>query len=157
MSSIDIAKLHSLFRDCSAPIANGAERTFLFAIYDVRAQRYAPPTPAYNPYIIIRSIAQVIRQNSNAPLALYPDDFILYCVGSYNEVTGLVGRLDHVSLLDTSPPQVGPSALRLGSIRDLIMFIEPSEVLDFMRSALAHSEPVSSPDINPQPSFSDVS
>lgn len=131
-NDIDADYLHRLMRHFSAPISGGSENVLLFALFDKTAQRFAPPTPAYNPYIVVRSVAQIISSTPSSPIALYPDDFVLHCIGSYNEVTGVISAF--------SPPFSGSNPTRIGSVRELITLITPADLIDFMRSAVSHSD-----------------
>lgn len=120
----------SQLRRYTVDLVGGLENSFIFAIYDRLAQRFAPPTTAYSGFIIIRELAAMIKRNPNLPIATNPDDFSLVCIGRYNELTGVISGRD----------EDDPISGRIGTIRDLLEVVKPADVTDFLRSALSHAE-----------------
>ena len=100
-------------------IADGADCQILFAVYDLRSGQYAPPTPSYSALVIARGLAEVVRGNPSSPVALYPGDFILYCVGRYNTTTGFV---------------TGADSACIGSVRDIVELTTPDDLAAFLNS-----------------------
>lgn len=63
----------------------------LYSIFDVKASKYGPIISFENDNTAIRSFMEMlISGDKNSLLALYPTDYLLYCVGSFDQDTGLV-------------------------------------------------------------------
>lgn len=66
----------------------------LYSIFDVKASKYGPIISFQNDNTAIRSFMEMlISGDKNSLLALYPTDYLLYCVGSFDQDTGLVTSL----------------------------------------------------------------
>lgn len=63
----------------------------LYSIFDTKANKYGPIISFENDNTAIRSFMEMlISGDKNSMLALYPTDYLLFCVGSFNQDTGLV-------------------------------------------------------------------
>lgn len=63
----------------------------IYAIYDVKSGMYGPAMTFVNDATAIRSFQEMLTsQDQNSLLSLYPADYILFCVGEYNQETGLI-------------------------------------------------------------------
>lgn len=60
----------------------------LYSIYDVKASSYAPPFVAANEADASRQIAMALMASPSIPPSMYPEDFYLVYLGSWDEVTG---------------------------------------------------------------------
>lgn len=72
----------------------------LCSIYDKKAQVYGDITCVSREIDIMRSIQQL--SGSEATLALYPDDFTLYRLGTFDDDTGRLAITDPVSICEIS-------------------------------------------------------
>lgn len=71
---------------------------YIFTIYDNVAQIFEPPFTEKNKGTAIRRIQDLINNNPNSPYSKFPDNFVLYHIGYYdNTVAGI---------LDLEPEQV---------------------------------------------------
>ena len=71
---------------------------YIFSIYDNVAQIFEPPFTEKNKGTAIRRIQDLIQNNVNSPYAKFPDNFVLFHIGYYdNSVAGI---------LDLEPEQV---------------------------------------------------
>lgn len=118
-------------RRYTVDIVGGAHTSMLFAFFDKKVMRYAPPVAAFSPFIILREAANLIANNPNSPLATNPGDFVLYCVGRYHEVTGQIS--DELVRAD-------PLKGQIGTLEDLIFHVAPPDVTEFLRAAVSHVE-----------------
>lgn len=65
--------------------------TRIYAIYDVKSGMYGPAMTFANDGTAIRSFQEMlISKDPNSLLSLYPSDYILFCLGLYNQETGLL-------------------------------------------------------------------
>ena len=71
---------------------------YIFSIYDNVAQVFEPPFTEKNKGTAIRRIQDLIQNTVNSPYAKFPDNFVLFHIGYYdNSVAGI---------LDLEPEQV---------------------------------------------------
>ena len=71
---------------------------YIFSIYDNVAQVFEPPFTEKNKGTAIRRIQDLMQSNANSPYAKFPDNFVLFHIGYYdNSVAGI---------LDLEPEQV---------------------------------------------------
>lgn len=66
----------------------------LFAIYDSGARFFGPPLMSPNLTMFKRSLDLHLRDNPQAPMFEYPDDFIVYDLGMIDEETGAIEPRD---------------------------------------------------------------
>tara|TARA_Y100001968_G_scaffold310220_1_gene330928 strand:+ start:98 stop:403 length:306 start_codon:yes stop_codon:yes gene_type:complete len=71
---------------------------YIFSIYDNVAQIFEPPFTEKNKGTAIRRIQDLIQNNTQSPYSKFPDNFVLYHIGYFdNSVAGI---------LDLEPEQV---------------------------------------------------
>lgn len=56
----------------------------LYTMYDRVAEEYGPPWAARNDAVAVRQFMSGMKDNP------FPDDFWLYCIGSYDSNTGVI-------------------------------------------------------------------
>lgn len=61
---------------------------YIYSIYDAKAGYYAPPFVAINEQDAMRQIAMALMASPTIPPAMYPEDFYLYQIAKWQEVTG---------------------------------------------------------------------
>lgn len=69
-----------------------------YSIYDRKALVYSPPFYAVNHGAAIRMVTDAVA-DPNTSLARHPADYVLYCVGAWDDAKGrlhAVDPLDHV-------------------------------------------------------------
>ena len=59
----------------------------IFSIYDEKAEVYNTPFFQGTVGMALRSFQELVRDNESM-LFKYPEDYILYCIGEYDEKTG---------------------------------------------------------------------
>lgn len=65
--------------------------TRVYAIYDVKTGMYGPVMTFANDGTAIRSFQEmIIASKGESLLALYPSDYILFCLGIYNQELGKI-------------------------------------------------------------------
>lgn len=62
----------------------------LYAIYDVKSGSYTPPFVAANEHDAARQMAMAIMSSPTIPPAIYPEDFYLVQLGSWDDVSGVI-------------------------------------------------------------------
>lgn len=68
--------------------------TNLYSIFDTKANKYGPIISFENDNTAIRSFMEMlISGDRNSLLALYPTDYLLFCVGTYDQDTGIVNSI----------------------------------------------------------------
>lgn len=66
----------------------------IYSIYDVKAGMYGPAMSFVNDATAIRAFQEMICSgDNNSLLALYPADYILFCIGTYDQSAGLLTAL----------------------------------------------------------------
>lgn len=61
----------------------------MFSIFDVKAKAFGVPFFAFNAALAQRSVAAAVRAGEST-LAKFPEDFVLYEVGVFDDATGAV-------------------------------------------------------------------
>lgn len=64
-----------------------------FSIFDVKADAYMTPFFQPNKYMAIRDFTSLVRQNER--IRDYPEDFILYHVGTWDALAGCLSPKEH--------------------------------------------------------------
>jgi len=63
----------------------------LFSLHDMKARQWLPPALIDSEANAIRTLSDVInKSNPESNLAKYPEDFTLYCIGIWDQQTGLI-------------------------------------------------------------------
>ena len=62
----------------------------IYSIFDVKAQTYGTPFTCINDALAARVIAQLVQFSGNPDYQRYPEDFSVFCIGSFVDDTGLV-------------------------------------------------------------------
>ncbi|AZL82848.1 nonstructural protein [Apis mellifera associated microvirus 9] len=76
-----------------------SQRFSVFAVYDVKAGSYHPPFYQINKGLAMRSFSDLVA-NPQSTLYRHPQDFALYELGTFDDVTGKFDVLDtplHIS------------------------------------------------------------
>lgn len=60
---------------------------FLFSVYDSKAGVFSNPFTSVNKFTAIRDFQNAVN-DANSAISQYPDDYILYEVGSFDDSTG---------------------------------------------------------------------
>jgi len=58
-----------------------------FAVFDSKAEAYLRPFFAETQGLALRSFVDAI-QDPNSPMGKHPEDYTLFCIGSYHQGTG---------------------------------------------------------------------
>ena len=61
----------------------------IYTIHDVKAQNYGKPFYAFNDDVARRSFEQEVN-NPESTLNRAPEDYTLFCIGSFDDSTGLI-------------------------------------------------------------------
>ncbi len=69
-------------------MVNGA-----YAIYDLKAKAYALPFFAINAAVALRQFGSLCNQPESS-VSKYPEDYILFEIGEFDDVKGLLSGLD---------------------------------------------------------------
>lgn len=83
----------------------------LISVYDKKASVYQPPMSFPNLATAMRSYSMVQRQSPNSPLAQFPEDFDLYAVGNFDQLSGEIQVvhppqfLEHMTVFIQQQPQ----------------------------------------------------
>lgn len=80
--------------------------TLLISVFDKKASEYEPPMAFPNLAQVLRAYSTMFVKNPEAQKVQFCDDFDLYLVGEFEEVTGAV--------TPTHPPQFLESMANLG-------------------------------------------
>lgn len=62
----------------------------MYSFYDEKACFFLPPVVIENFASLSRSLRSAASENMDAPFVRYPSDFVIYEVGSFDELTGVV-------------------------------------------------------------------
>lgn len=84
-----------------------------YSLYDVKALIYSPPFFSMNDAVAKRNVADTVA-DPNTSLGRHPADYILYCVGEFDDQTGFLTRHDpriHVADVVSLVPPPAPAPL----------------------------------------------
>lgn len=63
----------------------------LYSVKDLKSARFGNPFSSFNDEVAIRDFTTLCKdKNPNNLCGIYPEDFDLYCVGSFDEDTGAI-------------------------------------------------------------------
>lgn len=62
----------------------------LYSIYDKKGEFFAPPFIAQNEFDAERQVVAALIASPTIPPAQFPEDFYLYQLGDWDEVTGVI-------------------------------------------------------------------
>lgn len=66
----------------------------IYSIYDVKSGMYGPAMTFVNDSTAIRSFQELLTSgDKNSLLAMYPADYILFCLGVYDQQSGIIQSL----------------------------------------------------------------
>lgn len=72
-------------------------KLLMFSLYDTKASFFSPPWFAHHRGIAIRSVMD-LSQDLNTTVARYPNDYVLYELGEWDDQTGVATPLAPTSL-----------------------------------------------------------
>lgn len=64
-----------------------------FSLLDEKAGTFSPPVFYMTPGLVVRAISDMISEGKS-PIAKHAEDYVLYEVGAFDEVTGKLSVLD---------------------------------------------------------------
>lgn len=80
-----------------------------YSLHDNKALNYSPPFFQHNNALAVRMLTDLVADTGTAP-GRHPNDFRMYCVGTYDDATGVftpIAPIEHVmdavSVLPPSP------------------------------------------------------
>jgi len=62
----------------------------MFSVQDLKLGAFSPPFSASNEATAVRTVSDMLSANPRHPFALHPGDYVLYEVGQFDELTGMV-------------------------------------------------------------------
>lgn len=65
-----------------------------YALRDSKAEYYNAPALAMNQYEATRGLQQMLQQQKESQIAMFPHDFDLYELGEFDEQTGKIAAYD---------------------------------------------------------------
>lgn len=72
------------------------KRLRMFCLFDTKAQAFAPPFCTPRVELAVRSLIQMLDAG-DSQLAKFPEDFVLYEVGVFDDTTGVVESVPPVN------------------------------------------------------------
>lgn len=69
------------------------EITNLYTILDVKANLYSPPISFKDTQVFSQYLEVLVNTHGTGHYHLYPEDFVGYCIGTFNEQTGQIQLL----------------------------------------------------------------
>lgn len=79
-----------------------AQLVNLYSIYDVKAQNYGNIFSARTDGLAIRVFSQIISFSGNGDYARFPEDFALYRLGTFDDISGAVCADQHPTLISSA-------------------------------------------------------
>lgn len=71
----------------------------IYSIYDRKAQAFNTPMFMQNDPVAIRSVQNALRTPDHQ-FGFSPEDYVLYCIGYYNEQTGVIEAIEPTAIAD---------------------------------------------------------
>lgn len=65
----------------------------MYSIYDVKTQIYQVPFPAHNDGDAVRRMSDEVNLK-DSQISRHPEDFLLYCVGQFDDNNGRLKEID---------------------------------------------------------------
>lgn len=72
---------------------------YLYSVKDLKSGIYAAPFVSENNETATRALQTTLFTSSDSLLKLYPDDYVLYNIGSFNNETGIILDSEHVRVV----------------------------------------------------------
>lgn len=69
-------------------------RLLAFSIRDAKAEAFMRPFFASTRGLAIRAFVDLVNSGNGEPVAKHPDDFALFCIGEFDELTGELVKLE---------------------------------------------------------------
>ena len=73
----------------------------IYAVHDIKADAFGSPIHQVNDEVAVRCLAAVARDKESS-IGQNPEDFNLYCLGSFDNASGAIGGLDKPRLVCTA-------------------------------------------------------
>lgn len=64
--------------------------TYLYVIADVKANIYSPPVTFQSSEAFQQYLSVLVNTHGNGHYHLYPEDYVAYCIGEYDDETGTI-------------------------------------------------------------------
>lgn len=68
----------------------------LLSVFDKKARAFFRPFTSATPATASRELVASLQADAKHPLALYPDDYIVYVIANFDETTGVVSPCEHM-------------------------------------------------------------
>lgn len=62
----------------------------IFSVYDQKAEKYGPLQLVDSPAVFTRDFHDYIRREPTSVVAEHPEDFTVYCLGSFDDQSGVI-------------------------------------------------------------------
>ena len=72
----------------------------VYAMYDVKANFYHPPIVLANDEVLKRAIISQYKDSDNQ-VSQFPEDFKIYCIGDYDDNSGVIKPLSPIRHVTT--------------------------------------------------------
>lgn len=73
----------------------------VFSVKDLKAAAFAPPFFMHRMEVAVRAFRDALRDPSH-PMAQHPEDYVLYCLGEFDDNTGALLGIDEPILVSTA-------------------------------------------------------
>lgn len=73
----------------------------VFSVKDAKAAAYAPPFFLHRMEVAMRTFRDALKDPSH-PMSQHPEDYALYCLGEFDDESGLLHSADHPVLVTTA-------------------------------------------------------
>ena len=77
----------------------------LYAIFDKKTEVFSAPTLHQNDNDAIRELDKAVSSQTGLTITMYPDDYTLYRVASYNDCCHQQDAVDKRLIIDYDPPK----------------------------------------------------
>lgn len=71
---------------------------YLYSVKDLKSGNYAAPFVAENDQCASRALQTTLFTSTESLLKMYPEDYILYEIGTFDNDTGIITDLEHVRI-----------------------------------------------------------
>jgi hypothetical protein len=70
----------------------------IYSVFDHAAKAFVKPFFVHNDGLAIRAFQDNVNAQDDNNIAKHPDQFVLYCLGVYDDVTGVINSCDPVRI-----------------------------------------------------------
>lgn len=102
----------------------GRKKMNYYSVYDKIAEVYSVLTPSISDEVYIRGLTGALCSQPDSMYRLYPDDYDIYCIGEFDETTGIFATYAPCSECGDEDPESPLSRKYVCSMRTIVRNVD---------------------------------